>query len=45
MMATADCQADLRNAGPIERFDAYVDGVLSGAIVACELVQQAVKRH
>ena len=45
MMATADCQADLRNAGLIERFDAYVDGVLSGEIVACELVKLAIKRH
>ena len=44
-MATASVQADIRNAGPMERFDAYVDGVSSGEIVACEYVKLAVKRH
>lgn len=44
-MATMDCQVDLRNAGPIERFNAYVDGVLSGEIVACDYVKLAIKRH
>ena len=33
-MATADCQLDLRKAGPMERFNAYVDGVLSATDAA-----------
>ena len=45
-MATATTQPDIRDAvEPMERFDAYVDGVLSGEIVMCRLVQLAVERH
>jgi len=44
-MATVTAQPDLRNAEPMVRFDAYVDGVLSGEIVACRFVRLAVERH
>jgi len=44
-MAMMAAQPDLRNAEPMERFDAYVDGVQSGEIVACRYVQLAVARH
>ena len=43
-MATVTSQLE-SDTTPIERFDAYVEGVLSGDIVACELVKLAVTRH
>ena len=44
-MATTEAQPDLREAEPMERFDAYVEDVQSGEVVACRFVRQAVDRH
>lgn len=44
-MSTATLQPDARQTEPMDRFDAYVDGVLSGDIVACDLVIKACRRH
>ncbi len=44
-MAAVATQLDLRTAEPMDRFDTYVEGVLSGEIVACELVKLAIERH
>ena len=44
-MATVASQHDIHSADPIDRFDDYVEGVLSGEIIACDLVKKACQRH
>jgi len=45
LTTTTTAERDLVRAEPMERFDAYVDDILSGDIVSCDLLRKAVRRH